>query len=158
MEPAGGIEPPTYWLRISCSTPELRSHYREEFYCRGDSSALLIQLAARGGNGCLHLSGENDGKGRSPEIIASLEVATSFEIDNPDWPWKMNPFFPGQAVNLLLNFIDNSFRMTGIIIKTVDGPAVGAINLLECFMKISRRFNHMTQGKSGAGIIEGVLA
>ncbi len=24
-----GIEPPTYWLRISCSTPELHRHYNQ---------------------------------------------------------------------------------------------------------------------------------
>ena len=46
MEPASGIEPPTYGLRNRCSTTELRRHWRENVVM-GDSASSWSHLIAR---------------------------------------------------------------------------------------------------------------
>ncbi len=87
------------------------------------------------------------------ESSAPLEAATATEIDHPHRPREMHPFLPGHTVNFFLDFIDNAFLVAGVIIKLVDGPAVGIIHLPVSFINISRRLEQMSKNETGARII-----
>ena len=102
MEPASGIEPPTYGLRNRCSTTELRRHWREKVVMK-DSASSRKHLMARNAR-CQPIASAHP-FGASVCHVRAKPVSGSNNNGNP-WVSVFNrlPAFPG-----ITNVIDRIF-------------------------------------------------